>query len=261
MLPLAGVAGEVRRRRHGAVEAAFDLAGRDSVFSRGHRLRLRRPRQRRRRCVSDDGAEVALPSARCRAPPAGVRRRRGRPGRGARCRTGHPPGQQLRRARRLGPRREADLLRADHPAGQLVELPAAQARRRRPVRGGQRGDLLLPDRRPDQVTPSRTASGYHRTYTGPEHEAAGLAPIDETLEVRDHDVVLVPHGYHGPCVAAPGYPMYYLNVMAGPGPSARWRSATTRPTAGSATTWAGVALGPARCPMTSRRRRLARSSR
>ena len=66
------------------------------------------------------------------------------------------------------------------------------------------------------MTPSG-GFGYHRTYTGPEHEAAGLAPLDETVEVRDHDVVLVPHGYHGPCVAAPGYPMYYLNVMAGPG--------------------------------------------
>ena len=30
-------------------------------------------------------------------------------------------------------------------------------------------------------------------------------------------MVLVPYGYHGPCVAAPGYPMYYLNVLAGPG--------------------------------------------
>ncbi len=68
----------------------------------------------------------------------------------------------------------------------------------------------------DQVTPSRTGFGYHRTYTGPEHEKAGLAALDETIEVRDHDVVLVPHGYHGPCIAAPGYPMYYLNVMAGP---------------------------------------------
>ena len=29
-------------------------------------------------------------------------------------------------------------------------------------------------------------------------------------------MVLVPHGYHGPCMAAPDYPMYYLNVMAGP---------------------------------------------
>ena len=58
--------------------------------------------------------------------------------------------------------------------------------------------------------------GYHTTYPGPEHEAAGLTPIDEDHRVHDHDVVLVPHGYHGPCVAAPGYEMYYLNVMAGP---------------------------------------------
>jgi 5-deoxy-glucuronate isomerase len=69
----------------------------------------------------------------------------------------------------------------------------------------------------DHVTPSRDGFGFHRTYTGPEHAAAGMAPIDELIEVRDHDVVLVPHGYHGPCIAAPGYPMYYLNVMAGPG--------------------------------------------
>ena len=70
---------------------------------------------------------------------------------------------------------------------------------------------------PDQVTPSPEAHGYHRTYTGPEHDAVGLAPIDETLEVHDHDVVVVPHGYHGPCMASTGYPMYYLNVLAGPG--------------------------------------------
>ena len=69
---------------------------------------------------------------------------------------------------------------------------------------------------PDHVTPSDQGFGYHRTYTGPEHVTAGLEPLDQTLEVRDHDVVLVPHGYHGPCMAAPGYPMYYLNVMAGP---------------------------------------------
>jgi 5-deoxy-glucuronate isomerase len=28
----------------------------------------------------------------------------------------------------------------------------------------------------------------------------------------------VPRGYHGPSFAAPGYPLYYLNVMAGPNP-------------------------------------------
>lgn len=69
----------------------------------------------------------------------------------------------------------------------------------------------------DPLTPSREGFGFHRTYTGPEHAAAGLTSIDETVHVRDHDVVLVPHGYHGPCAASPDHPMYYLNVMAGPG--------------------------------------------
>ena len=52
--------------------------------------------------------------------------------------------------------------------------------------------------------------GLHRTYTLD-------GAIDETVAVRDGDVFLVPRGYHGPCIAAPGYDMYYLNVLAGPG--------------------------------------------
>ena len=39
--------------------------------------------------------------------------------------------------------------------------------------------------------------------------------LDETLAVRDGDVVLVPRGYH-PVSTPPGYDLYYLNVMAGP---------------------------------------------
>jgi 5-deoxy-glucuronate isomerase len=39
--------------------------------------------------------------------------------------------------------------------------------------------------------------------------------IDETVCVRDNDVVLVPRGYH-PVGAPHGYDLYYLNVMAGP---------------------------------------------
>ena len=35
--------------------------------------------------------------------------------------------------------------------------------------------------------------------------------------IHDGDVFCVPRGYHGPCIAAPGYTMYYLNVLAGPG--------------------------------------------
>ena len=39
--------------------------------------------------------------------------------------------------------------------------------------------------------------------------------IDEACAVEDHDLVMVPRGYH-PVVAAHGYQSYYLNVMAGP---------------------------------------------
>ena len=39
--------------------------------------------------------------------------------------------------------------------------------------------------------------------------------IDEALAVENHDVVMVPRGYH-PVVVPYGYKSYYLNVMAGP---------------------------------------------
>ena len=39
--------------------------------------------------------------------------------------------------------------------------------------------------------------------------------IDEACAVENHDVVMVPRGYH-PVVAPHGYDLYYLNVMAGP---------------------------------------------
>jgi 5-deoxy-glucuronate isomerase len=39
--------------------------------------------------------------------------------------------------------------------------------------------------------------------------------LDETVAARDGDLVLVPRGFHT-VSAAPGYELYYLNVMAGP---------------------------------------------
>ena len=59
--------------------------------------------------------------------------------------------------------------------------------------------------------------GYHRVYGTPDR------PIEVLEEVRTGDVVLVPHGYHGPSAAAPGYHMYYLNVMAGPAAERAWK--------------------------------------
>lgn len=62
--------------------------------------------------------------------------------------------------------------------------------------------------------PHGTSNGFgiHRTYSAPEDKQF----FDETISVRDGDIYLVDRGYHGPCVAMPGYPMYYLNVLAGP---------------------------------------------
>ncbi len=85
--------------------------------------------------------------------------------------------------------------------------------------------------------------GLHRTYT-PDGE------VDINVRVGDGDVFLIPRGYHGPCVAAPGYPMYYLNVLAGPGgersmafcddPSHHWVRET----------WVSMDVDR-RCPMTT----------
>ena len=52
---------------------------------------------------------------------------------------------------------------------------------------------------------------YQRVYGTPDR------PADVLAEVRTGDVVVVPHGWHGPSMAVPGYDLYYLNVMAGPG--------------------------------------------
>ena len=74
--------------------------------------------------------------------------------------------------------------------------------------------------------------------------------VDETVTIHDGDIYLVPQGYHGPSIAPPEYPMYFLNVLAGPAddrtmsfcddPAHHWiREA-----------WESQAQDP-RCPMTS----------
>jgi 5-deoxy-glucuronate isomerase len=47
--------------------------------------------------------------------------------------------------------------------------------------------------------------------------------LDESVAAEDHDVVLVPRGYHPVCVPY-GYESYYLNVMAGPKRAWRFRN-------------------------------------
>jgi 5-deoxy-glucuronate isomerase len=89
---------------------------------------------------------------------------------------------------------------------------------------------------------------YQRVYS-----SSADRPIDVCAEVRSGDAVLLPHGYHGPSMAAPGYDLYYLNVMAGPGPERAWRFTDDPAHAWIRDTWAGQEVDP-RLPMTATRR-------
>jgi 5-deoxy-glucuronate isomerase len=65
--------------------------------------------------------------------------------------------------------------------------------------------------------PNGPGLAYQHVYGTPSR------PIELLTTVQTGDAVLVPHGWHGPAMAAPGYDLYYLNVMAGPGERA-WQA-------------------------------------
>ena len=80
-----------------------------------------------------------------------------------------------------------------------------------------------PPHKHDQDDPPRETA-LEETYYHRLRDGRGFAvqrvytddrSLDETVAVRDGDLVLVPRGYHT-VSAAPGYDLYYLNVMAGP---------------------------------------------
>lgn len=82
---------------------------------------------------------------------------------------------------------------------------------------------------------------FHGTYGTPER------PIHVAEMIANGDVALVPHGWHGPCAAAPGYDLYYLNVMAGPG-KAEWKSVDDPHYGWIRQTWENQGIDP-RLPM------------
>lgn len=93
------------------------------------------------------------------------------------------------------------------PAGNWSSWPPHKHDEDRP------GESVLEEIYYFEVAPGPDGAGlaYQRVYGH-----AG-ADVDVLAEVRTGDVVLIPRGWHGPSMAAPGYHLYYLNVMAGPG--------------------------------------------
>jgi 5-deoxy-glucuronate isomerase len=95
------------------------------------------------------------------------------------------------------------------PAGNWSSYPPHKHDQDRP------GESVLEEIYYFEFRASESAMGYQRVY------GTADRPVDVLAEVRSGDVVLIPHGWHGPSMAVPGYDMYYLNVMAGPG-ERRW---------------------------------------
>lgn len=141
---------------------------------------------------------------------------------------GTAPGQPGAPARALAPeearleirgtgameRRIHHILMEDRPASALLVTEVVTP-------GGHWSSY--PPHKHDQDDPPRETA-LEETYYHRLRDGRGFAvqrvytddrSLDETITVRDGDLVLVPRGFHT-VSAAPGYELYYLNVMAGP---------------------------------------------
>jgi 5-deoxy-glucuronate isomerase len=87
---------------------------------------------------------------------------------------------------------------------------------------------------------ARSGPAYQRVY----------GAVDVLAEVHTGDAVLIPAGWHGPSMAAPGYDLYYLNVMAGPADERAWLICDDPAHAWVRDTWPDQPVDP-RLPMTS----------
>ena len=217
----------------------FELAGRRSVFTRVTDFAYL-PLGSSVRVTSAEGGRFALPSARATrklparyGPASGV----GVELRGA--------GQASRQVNNFCTPEtfEADKLIAVEvltPAGNWSSYPPHKHDEERD------GEAQLEEIYYFEVGsgPSGEGIGYQRVYgSGPGRE------IDVCTEVRGGDTVLIPHGWHGPSMAAPGYPLYYLNVMAGPSPDRAWLICDDPSHAWVRDTWSGQRID-SRLPLT-----------
>lgn len=73
-------------------------------------------------------------------------------------------------------------------------------------------DILTMDVQVSTSFQSKTAHIVKTSPTSPRSRSASTCGARSTTAMLPP----VPHGYRGTCVAAPGYDIYYLNVMAGP---------------------------------------------
>jgi len=207
------------------------LAGRPGVFSRVTDFAYL-PRDAHVTITSEQGGRFALPSARCQ------RRLTFRYG------AAQDVPVELRGAgvasRQVNNFCSPDAFACDKliavevltPGGNWSSYPPHKHDEDRP------GECVLEEIYYFEIT--RAGMAYQRVY----------GAVDVLAEVRTGDAVLIPAGWHGPSMAAPGYDLYYLNVMAGPAAERAWLICDDPAHAWVRDTWPDQPVDP-RLPMTS----------
>ncbi|MCK9687488.1 5-deoxy-glucuronate isomerase [Scleromatobacter humisilvae] len=200
-LCLVVLSGTVDVEVDGVVHAG--LGGRASVFDDAAPAALYVPAGRAVTMTASTAAEVAL----CSAPADDARREVRR----------IEPGTMRRsvRGRGTNTRYICDILPHDDPtAAHLlvveVRTPASHSSSYPPHKHDVEAppaETQLEETYYHRVNPPQ-GFAFQRVYTDDRS-------LDEACAVEDHDLVMVPRGYH-PVVAPHGYELYYLNVMAGP---------------------------------------------
>ncbi|MHB1535985.1 MAG: 5-deoxy-glucuronate isomerase [Acidimicrobiales bacterium] len=226
LLPLSGSC------RLSAGESHIDLAGRRAVFDSLSDFAYL-PRRTRVEVSSAAGGRFALP---------GTRAERSLP---LRCVDARDVPVELRGAggcsRQVNNLCLPGTLDADRlmvcevltPAGNWSSYPPHKHDEDRP------GESVLEEIYYFEVArgPSGEGVAYQRVY------GTSQRPVELLAEVRSGDAVRVPHGWHGPSMASPGYDLYYLNVMGGPGPRA-WLVCDDPAHAWVRGTWADQEIDP-----------------
>ncbi|HUZ35757.1 MAG TPA: 5-deoxy-glucuronate isomerase [Streptosporangiaceae bacterium] len=211
----------------------FELAGRAGVFA-GPTDFAYLPRDASARVTSPGGGSFALPAARARArlaprhgPVSGVPvELRGAGSCSRRVHNFCMPG--------VFPADRLIACEVITPAGNWSSYPPHKHDQERP------GESVLEEIYYFEIAsgPAGPGVGFQRVYGTPDR------PVDLLAEVRAGDMVLIPHGWHGPSMAAPGYDMYYLNVMAGPGAERAWLACDDPAHTWVRGTWPGQDVDP-----------------
>ncbi|MFG2879227.1 5-deoxy-glucuronate isomerase [Streptomyces sp. NPDC048337] len=199
----------------GSAPQVFELRGRRGVFD-GVTDFAYLPRDGHAEVTSAGGGRFALAGARCAerlparyGPAEGV---------GVELRGAGQCSRQVNNFAAAGPHGFAcDRLIAVEvltPGGNWSSYPPHKHDEHHPGEESRLEEIYYFEIAPHGGTPGL---GYQRVTPSP----AGKTDI--LTEVRTGDAVLIPDGWHGPSIAAPGHDMYYLNVMAGaPGEPREW---------------------------------------